>query len=56
MTTTVVVGSRKWCDDLAAFYLKQAEKFSRGKYPLDEQQMWHSLLMHEFWKHTPAWH
>ncbi len=56
MTTTVVVGSRKWCDDLADFYFKQAVKFARQKYPLDEVQMWHALLMHEFWKRTPAWH
>lgn len=54
-SSSVIVGSRQWCDEWADFYMKQAIKFSRLKYDGDELQMFYALFMHEFWRTETPW-
>ena len=52
---TVIIGSRQWCDEWAEFYGEQAIKFSRLKYPNDEQYMYYALFQQQFWLNCQTW-
>jgi len=53
MNYTVIVGSKQWCDEWAAFYYKRAEREAR--YNEDSPFVWYYLLQSEEWAHMEPW-